>query len=276
MIRDPRVLSEPAGTTRHMPEPLLTDLPEATGLPPRYSSAINELDSVSGGGVEGGSLWAVVGARGQGVTELALTICAAAAVHDGRKVTYLNSHLPPRALRQRAAAVVRGGNSQRSAVDNAPATVDAAPLQFVRGLHATDPDDAIHRLHDLLHDTEVLAVDTLDEALCGELPASLLGNDLICHLRGLRAAIRDSRTSIIVTARVAPRGVTAADVNNAWRRHPLHESVMDAADVVVTLSDTTWNVLRADVDVRGHVPRTAEIPRRGVRAVLSTFPVRPR
>lgn len=258
-----------------MPERLATGLTGPFGSPLRYSSAIAELDAVIGGGVAAGSLWAVVGARGQGVTELALTICVAAAIRDGRKVAYLNSHLPPTALRERAAAIVRGGHDRRPTADDALTTVDASLLQFAGGLRAVDPIDAIFRLRDLVHDTDLLVIDTFDELVCGELPASEFANELVGYLRGLRCAIRGSRTSIIVTARVAPRGFTAVDVNTAWRFHPLHESVMDAADVVVTLCDASFKVLRADVAVRGQVARSAEIPRRGIPAVLSTFPVRP-
>ena len=225
------------------------------------STGITQLDAVTGGGVQSGKLWAVVGMRGVGVTELVLQICLAAAVRDCRPSRFVNSHLPARALRGRAASIVHRNAAQRSMADAPLEAIESASISFGLNLRADDPADAMFHIEDALRDLDMLVVDTLDEVIVGTIPAVLRQPELVADLRTLRRAIQHTPTAMLITARVAPVGPTAADVTQAWRHHPMHESIMDAADVVITLSESSYNVLRADVDVRGNLVRPVELAR---------------
>lgn len=225
------------------------------------STGITQLDAVTGGGVQSGTLWAVLGMRGVGVTELVLQICLAAAVRDRRPSRFVNSHLPARALRGRAASIVHRSSARRSKADAPLDALESASMTFGLDFQSDDAADAMFRIEDATRDLDMLVVDTLDEAIVGAIRADFRQPELVGDLRTLRRAIQHTSTAMLVTARVAPVGPTAADVTQAWRHHPMHESIMDAADVVITLSESSYNVLRADVDVRGNLVRPVELAR---------------
>lgn len=206
------------------------DLDELVGPPPvAFASGIDTLDSAMPG-IRPGSLCAVVGMRGVGVTELVMTYVRRAGSAESRSrpaLVFMNGHLPGDVLAQRL-ALDPGRSDAQSNI--AVASWLATPSRGSQG--RWDWVDATVTRADLV------VYDTVDESF----PAlhELIGRrERVGTMRDLRDAARASAKAVIVTCRVAPSGPDLADVRQAWRTHPLHEAIMDAADTVITVVDAT-------------------------------------
>lgn len=196
----------------------LDDLPEArTGV----SSTFAGLDEATRGGLHSGALWALVGARGAGITNLALQIGLNAAQET--PVLFVNDHIRPASLRERCHALTSGN----------PGLLDAARKNL--GFASWVPPSPDGHWRGDIAEPRLLILDTADDQ---NLPA--------WHRRA-----RQQQTSIIVTYRQP-----ATNHESSWATHPDYRTVMDEADVVLELtrqpaSDDSHRMLTAVANREG-------------------------
>ncbi len=172
--------------------------------------------------LEPGQLWAVVGPRGVGVTELALSLVRHAGTEQrAARVVVSNTHLPAGAIGSRLATTPSADLI----------VLDSLPLPEFGRVPAWAASAGVCVV-------DLVVYDTVDEAYGDGHPPA---RDALAMMRELRRVARLQRTAVVATFRVAPTEPDRAGAARAWRAHPWHESVMDAGDVVVLLAhaDTT-------------------------------------
>jgi hypothetical protein len=215
---------------------------EVEPLPP-VISGLSALDSVVPG-IEPGSILAIVGTRGSGVTELALTYAVHAASQQRQRTLVVNGHLGAHALGRRLAALQ--ANQAGTVADELTEADVAEALHRLPAEHLEVASWMPLPTHlptgdwdwaaDPLVSRDLVVYDTVDEL--PDTSQARFGDERVGALRDLRAASRRSFVSVIVTARLAPVALDGRAVCAAWRRHAMNEAIQDVADVVLTIIDT--------------------------------------
>lgn len=153
--------------------------------PRRWPTGNAVLEKMSGG-LEAGTVWAVTGPPGAGVTSLCATIAAGAA-HAGADVIVCNGHVPSRAMARRLASLTneRGAPSAE------------ARLRVASWYPAiAEPPDGTAPWEQ----ADVVVLDTWDETWhAAPWPATL--SELVRSLRWLRYIARAHHTVLVMTAR---------------------------------------------------------------------------
>lgn len=193
--------------------------------PAGFDSGIRTLDSAMPL-IRAGSVCAIVGMRGVGVTELALTYVRrviGASNRSSPAVVVMNGHLPGDVLARRLTS--RPGEEQ-------PSVAVASWLS----LPVRQADGRWNWVDSTVSLADFIVYDTLDESFPA-VRGKVRRIERVWVLRDLRDAARESSKAVIATCRIAPVSPRLVDVREAWRRHPMHEAIMDASDVVITVVD---------------------------------------
>jgi hypothetical protein len=183
--------------------------------------------------LEPGHLWAVVGPRGIGVSEL----CLCLARHAGTEC-------------RAARVIISNAHLSTGLVGTRLGPTPSAEVILLEDLPLPEPGRGPAWATPAgVSSADLVVYDTLDEGWGDGHPPCR--GDALALMRGLRQAARRQHTAVIVTFRVAPTDPDRAGVTSAWRRHPWHEAATDAGDVVITLADAgTWPHVHAVVDSR--------------------------
>lgn len=219
---------------------LIYSLDELAGAPepPVAPSGIGALDAVFPG-IAAGAVCAIIGMRGVGVTALAMTYTrrfAAREAENPARAVFMNGHLPANVLAQRLAT------EQVEASGVSVASWLALPGRDTTGTWDW-VDSTVAR-------AGLVVYDTVDESFPA-LREHVARRERVWAMRDLRDAARTSSKAVIATCRVAPTSPSLVDVSTSWLSHPMHEAVMDAVDIVITLADSPDpNHVRLVIDSR--------------------------
>ncbi len=206
------------GPALHFDGPMIAggaayELAELSGSMPetRIATGTAVIDEVTGG-IGVGSVWAVTGAAGLGVTSVVNQIAAHVAL--GADVVVCNGHVPTRAL-----AADLAGRIAHEQPTNSRASLRVASWYAL----SHEPSDE----GPLFDPTDLLVVDTWDETWhATRWPANR--SELVRPLRWFRHLVRERNAAVLLTARTPS---SASDDALGWMR----EALDDVADVRVDL-----------------------------------------
>lgn len=214
---------------------------EAPAMLPTGVVALDEFT----GGIERGSLWAISGLAGIGVSSLALALAANAA-SDG-DVVVCNGHIPSRVLARRLAALA--GRERRLRVASWFSLLPEPPDDLGDGT---------------LEQADLVVVDTWDETWHDATwPATRA--ELTRKLRWLRHLGRDNGTAIVLTSRM--QQTQGGDDVLGW----MPEAFDDAADVYIAIAPA--EDARAGTPIGAHaIVRSRSVGRRAFRLAGGSRP----
>jgi hypothetical protein len=182
---------------------------------PTDADATSDLRSLVGRSLNG-SLVAIVGARGVGVSDLALSGLKAN-VSSEETILIGNGHLPTDQILHSL------DGSQATVTD----LVGMPEHDSTRGWFW--PDSVAGR-------SRFVVLDTFDE-LWPPLGEDTTLYERLRMLRALRSIARRNNQAVVVTARVSTEDASLAATRAAWTTHRYYESFTDAADVLITVAD---------------------------------------
>lgn len=213
-------------------------------LLPVHASGVGPLDSLTGGGLMPGAVWALSGPPSIGVTSLVSSIAVAAA--STARVALANEHLPTHLLRDRL----------RTAGDRIE-IASWVPLPDYR----SDESGWFGANYD------VLIIDCFDEMLR---PAAWPKRDTaIRQGRWLRELARRTNTGLVLTARAErPRSRGRRAFEKSWHRHWARPVFDDVADLHVELWPEETGGTRFHATARGRGAVTGSVRQRAGRFSL--------
>ena len=200
------------------------------GTPPEaISTTLPTINAATGGGIWPGAVWAIVGARGQGATNISLQI-ALEAVSAGKEALVVNDHVHAAALGQRVRAMLRqadGATSIEEANRLSPRFASWVP-------DPTTSDTGGYAWNMFNIDPSLIVLDTITDADGPPSP----WRDSAAHLERLRhwrGWARQTGRSILTTVRLPDTASGRSPSQDAWKKHVARQGVVETCDVVLWL-----------------------------------------
>ena len=208
-----------------------TDVPEHEPHP-AVPTAILEFDSLTSGGLRGGSLWTFAGPSGAGVTQF-VTRLAAGVAHRGTPTLLVNGHLRTRLLLDRAQRLLERIAQATHATDLNVASWWPLPWPDPANLSTAAREDW------QTDGARLLVLDTVDEMVIthAEPPSPAEWQQVLRHLRRRAEQLE---LSIVLTARLPDDAWTPVAARAALNRHAVGSALIDVSDVVALLVERTF------------------------------------